>query len=115
MAGSTREGDGGGVGQVAARDGRRRSSRLGRVAQRVAEEIRVKVEHLIASAASNCPLDHETARWLAEIGDDLADKLAAVDLIPKRATARLGDFLDSYIAHRTDGKESTRRNLAAAR
>src|SRR5437588_633681 len=82
---------------------------------RRAKEIRVKVEQLIGATASSFPLDSETSRWLALISDKLADKLAAVDLISKRATARLGDFLDSYIGHRTDVKESTRRNLAAAR
>lgn len=36
-------------------------------------------------------------------------------LIPKRASARLGEFLESYIAQRTDVKPRTRINLNAAR
>src|SRR5262249_28075133 len=50
-----------------------------------------------------------------KIEDDLAEKLSAVDLIPSRATARLGDFLTTYIERRTDIKPNTRRNLDAAK
>src|SRR5262245_1961082 len=100
--------------QFVAADGKRKSIRLGKVSQRVAEEVKVKVEQLAAAAASGCPLDGETAQWLARIGDDLAEKLAAVGLAPRRAAARLGDFLDAYIAGRTDAKRWTRINLQAA-
>ena len=115
MASITRQGNGRRLIQFVAGDGKRKSIRLGKVPQRVAEEIRVKVEQLVAAAASKFPIDHETARWLAEIGDDLADKLAAVGLIPKRAVTHLGDFLASYIGSRTDVKPLTRRSLYAAR
>src|SRR6516225_7934624 len=104
MASITRQSNGKRLIQFVAGDGKRKSIRLGKVPQRVAEEIRVKVEHLLASRASNCPIDHETARWLAEISDDLTEKLAAAELIPKRAVARLDDFLVSYISSRTDVK-----------
>jgi integrase len=115
MASITRQTNGRRLIQFVAADGKRKSIRLGKVSQRVAEEVRVKVECLIAAAASNCPLDNETARWLGRIGDDLAGKLAMADLIPKRAVARLGQFIGAYISRRTDIKPNTRKNLEAAR
>jgi hypothetical protein len=45
----------------------------------------------------------------------LADKLTAVDLMPRRASAQLKPFLDSFIVKRTDVKPNTRRNLEAAK
>ena len=64
-----------------------------------------------AAAISKCPLDGDTAAWVADIGDDLAAKLAAVGLIPERASALLADFIDAYIARRTDIKPQTQLNL----
>ena len=83
--------------QFVAGDGKRRSIRLGKVAMRQAEAVKLRVEALNASLISKCPLDGDTAAWVAGIGDDLAAKLAAVGLIPKRASALLGDFLADYI------------------
>src|SRR5258708_5152601 len=103
MASISREPNGRRVIQYMAGDGKRKSIRLGKVSQRTAEEVKVKIECLAAAAASGCPLDHETASWVSKIGDDLAGKLAASGLIAKRATAGpLREFLDSYIAGRTD-------------
>ena len=53
------------------------------------------MEHLAAAAETGHALDSETARWVAELGDDLADKLARVGLVPERERATLGDFLES--------------------
>ena len=104
--------------QFVAGDGKRRSIRLGKVPQRTAEEIKVKVELLNAAAISNLPLDAETARWLAGIGDDLAGKLAVVGLMPARtkpeATA-LSTFLDTYVAKRAKGKPNSVKNLKVAK
>ncbi len=60
-------------------------------------------------------MDSEAARWVAEIGDDLAAKLAAVGLIAKRGTATLEGYCRSYIDGRTDIKRNTRINLELAR
>ncbi len=96
---------------VSADGGKRKSVHLGKVPQRMAEEIKVKVEALNAAAISGLPVDNETAAWVSRLGDDLADKLAAVGLIAKRASARLGEFMDAYIAGRRDTKPLTRRNM----
>lgn len=91
-------------------DGKRRSIRLGKMPAKMAEAIKVKLEALNAATISKCPLDNETAAWVAGIGDDLAAKLAAVGLTPDRASAKLGEFLDGWIAGRGDTKKLTQRN-----
>ena len=104
--------------QFMAPDGRRRSIRLGKVSQRQAEAVKLRVECLAAAAISGHTVDDETARWVAALDDTLHGKLAAVGLIPKREAATLGPFLDNYAAGRTDAKPAslvclghTRRNL----
>ena len=62
--------------QFVADDRKRRSLRLGKVSQKVANEVKLKVENLNALAVANLPMDADTARWVATIGDDLAAKLA---------------------------------------
>jgi hypothetical protein len=115
MASISRDPNGRRTIQFVASDGKRKSVRLGKVSQRIAEEIKVKVESLNAAVITGCPVDNETAQWVARLGEDLAGKLAAVGLIPRRAAARLGEFLDGYITRRSDVKPNTRRNLEAAR
>ncbi len=116
MASISREPSGRRTIQFMAADGKRRSIRLGKLSQRTAEEVKIKVECLAAAAASGCPLDHETAAWVAKIGHNLASKLAAAGLIVRRAMARpLGEFLDSYIARRTDHKPNTAKTIDQAR
>ncbi len=114
MASITRTSNGHFAVQFVAPDRRRRTVRLGKVARRVAEEVRVRVEALAAAAASGLSVDRETAAWLAKIGDRLAARLAAVGLVPKRqarGAGKLGDFIDAYIARRTDAKPGTLSNL----
>jgi integrase len=99
--------------QFVAKDGRRKSIRLGKVSLREAEEIKRRVERLAAAQAANLSLDNETAQWLAGIGNDLAAKLAAAGLVAGRQAAhsRLGPFIDAYIAQRSDAKPQTLFNL----
>src|SRR5262245_38648933 len=100
--------------QFVAANGKRKSIRLGKVSQRVAEEVRVKVEHLNAAVIAGLAIDSETAGWVAKIGDDLHAKLAAVGLVQPRAAAAKADlkaFIGAYIAGRTDAKANTLLNL----
>src|SRR5713101_2890526 len=102
--------------QFVAADGKRRTVRLGKISLRLAKEFKLKVESLVAVAALGCPLDLESAAWVSKIGNDLATKLAAVGLIPRRAMARpLSEFLDNYIAQRTDHKPNTTKTIDQAR
>ncbi len=107
MASISRDPNGRRTIQFVGSDGKRRSIRLGKVSQRLAESVQVRVEHLAAALLTGGALDGETARWVADLDMQLADKLAAVGLIPKRQRATLGAFLDSYIAARADVKPAT--------
>ena len=101
--------------QFVGADRKRRSIRLGKTPHRTAEAIKVKVEALVSASIMKQSVDDETARWLATIGDDLADKLAAVGLIPerKRPTLTLGEFVREYIAARQIQKPNTLKNYQA--
>jgi integrase len=97
------------------KDGKRQTVRLGKLTLRLAEEVKNKIEAVNAAIIAGVALDGDTARWLAGLGDDLAGKLAAVGLIPRRGSMFLGEFLDNYTASRTDLKPGSRTNLTAAR
>lgn len=88
-------------------DGTRKTIRLGRVDKRTAEGIRRHVETLLAAKIAAQPLPRETAVWLAEIGDTLRTKLAAVGLIEGRPTWTLGAFIRDYVRSRIDAKPGT--------
>ena len=89
-------------------DGKRKTVRLGKVSQRVAESIKTKVEYLVVAAITGSPLEDEVAQWVADLDTVMANKLAAVGLISKRQTAILAAFLDAYIAGRADAKPATK-------
>lgn len=101
------------------KDGKRQTVRLGKTSLHVANEVKHKIETLNASQITGTAVDGDTATWLAKIGDDLHGKLAAVGLVAPRTLAEteptkktaLGDFLEGYMASRTDIKPSTRCNL----
>jgi len=118
MASITRQPNGRRTVQFVAGDGKRKSIRLGKVSQRVAEAVKIRVEQLNAAAIAGHAIDDETARWVAGLDSKLADMLAAVGLIPKRGRATLGALLDRYFDVRADVKPDTlivwghtRRNL----
>src|SRR5262245_23180116 len=99
-------------------DGSRKTLRLGKVSQRFAEGVKLRVEHLLAAKLTGSAPDADTARWVSGLDDMPSTRLAAVGLIPKRQSATLKAFLDEYIAGRADVKGSTatvlghtRRNL----
>ena len=96
-------------------DGKRKPIRLGKVSQRHAESVKVKVEDLVsASITGHAPAD-ETTRWLVGLDDVLHTKLARVGLTKPRGAAALGTFTREYIDNRSDIKERTRINLDRAR
>src|SRR5438093_6665165 len=103
--------------QFVAQDGKRKAIRLGNVTQKQAETVLLTVEHLVAATFTGHPLDAETAKWVADRDDKLASKLANIGLIPKREEThgRLGEFIDSYLAGRTDIKPRTRVSLLQVR
>jgi len=97
--------------QFVAPDGKRKTIRLGKMAKRSAEAIKLRVEQLVVANVTGHAIDGDTARWVAELDTTLADKLASVQLIKpreKQEPTGLGDFLDAYHDRRTDVKPATR-------
>ena len=91
-------------------DGTRPSIWLGKVSQRTAEGIKLRVERLIEAKRMHRPHEPEMLDWLEGLDDELAGKLAGVGLIEPRESlgaSTLALFLDGYIASRTDVKGDT--------
>ena len=90
---------------------------MGKVSQRQAEDIRLRVEILAAAQRSGLAIDGETAGWLGKIGDQLAKRLARAGLIPARKRPEkmeLGRFISDFIAEHQHAKKMTRVNLDLA-
>ena len=111
MASITNESNGRKTIQFVARDGTRKSIRLGKVSRKAAAAFKLRVEHLVSVSISGHPLDDETSRWLANLSDAIVDRLAAVGLTAPRPNARLGDFLDKYMSTRHELKPGSVRKL----
>ena len=97
--------------QLVGSDGKRRTIRLGKVSQRMAESVKYRVEQLNAAKISGHAPDDDTARWVAGLPGELAAKLARAGLIPSRerpVTTTLQQFLEDYIAERKDVEPSTK-------
>ena len=116
MASINRESNGRRTIQFVGSDGKRRSIRLGKVPQRMAEAVKVLVEHLTAAQFSGGALEPETARKVAELDDALYKRLAAVGLLKSREAATVvsvAGFLKDYVARRVDVKPATQRSMVA--
>jgi len=92
-------------------DGSRKTIRLGKTSIKQAESFKVRLETLVAASFSRS-MDNETARWIADLPDEMHSKLAAVGLLMPRAAASrsnlaLGSFLNEYMQSRSDVKVNT--------
>src|SRR5688572_1202121 len=100
-------------------DNRRRTIRIGAIAERDARPVRSHIEQLANAAVLKLPVPLETARWLANVGDTLHKRLAAAGLVPARGAAAepatLARYFDGYIARRSDLNPRTRSNFAQCR
>lgn len=104
--------------QFTAANGSRKTVRLGKASQRDAEQVCRHIEALAAATISGQPVSRETAVWVSRIGDKLHDRLVRAGLVEARAAvngAKLGPFIDAYIAGRNDVKPRTIINLKQAR
>ncbi len=107
MASISREPNGHRSIQFVAGDGKRRTIRLGKVSQKTAITIKGHVEELNNAKISGDSIARKTAVWLTEIGGQLREKLAKVELTDHREQVALGDFIASFIRSRTDAKPNT--------
>jgi integrase len=91
-------------------DPKRKSLRVGTMNERQAGSIKSKVELLIAAKVTSTAPDLEVSRWVSERDDDLHAKLALHGLVAPRVRTKmpgLMQFVDEYIARRTDVQKST--------
>jgi integrase len=97
--------------------------RLGAVTKQQAEVTRNRVNAIAAAQAIGCPVDADTAAWLARIEDWLYDKLVKAELVPPRArptdepahAITLGEHLAKLFAARPREKKTTARNEQRSR
>lgn len=107
MASLSRQANGRRTVQFIGADGKRRSIRLGKMGQRQADAVKVRIEQLVAAKVAGHPIDDDTARWLSSVDDVLLQKLANAGLVNHRASTNLIEFIDAYIIRRKDAKPST--------
>lgn len=93
--------------QFIAGDGKRRSVRLGKVTDRIADEAKGHVEHLNQAATFGTAIDTYTQAWLGKLTDRIKDRIAAAGLIQAKPRTTLKAFLADLIAKRGDVKPAT--------
>ncbi len=101
--------------QFTAKDNARKTLYLGTMPKKMAESVLVRVEQLVSSSVSGHPVDDATSRWVRDLDAKLFDKLVGVGLVPAREIAKLGPFIDAYIADRPNLRPNTLRNFKTAR
>ena len=92
-------------------DGKRKTIRLGKVSQRNAEAVKVRVEQLLAAKLTGHVLESDAAKWVASLDPALADKLARVGLVDKPTFAEateLEPFITAFVDGRVDLKPATK-------
>ena len=114
MASISKSKDGRRTIQFVGADRKRRSVRLGKVPQSLADSVKRRIELLNAAAIAGHAPDEETSRWVASRDAVMRQKLVQVGLVPdteapeKPVKATLGPFLDEYAKRRIDVKPATR-------
>lgn len=91
-------------------DGTNKTIRVSGFNKTKSEEIARHVTELVAARAAGCPIDRRTANWLADIGQNVHDKLSSAGLIEKRVSPKLGEFIAGYI-ERADVSSGTKMNF----
>lgn len=85
-------------------EGKRHTIYMGKVSKAQADAFATKVDQLVATSITGT-VDHEAARWLIHLNDDLHAKLAKTGLIPSRQSALLKDWINTHVEERkTDRK-----------
>ena len=80
-------------------DGRRRTIRLGKLARRTAEQVKVHIERLLESKRTGVPVDPATIQWLGTIDESLQRRLVRCGLIesPTSTLITLGQFIEEHL------------------
>jgi integrase len=99
----------------------RKLIRLGAIHRKAAEGIARRIQDLADFSFAGQAPDAELQAWLMKVSPQLYDKLANAGLVASRdgsdkvEAAKLGPFLESYVAGRTDIKRQTKDNLEQAK
>ena len=97
---------------------KRHAIRLGKMPKKSADSVLARIEHLIAARTAGVSIDAETARWLADLPDELHERIARVGLTEARQAREvvtLEKMLTAFDAEATrDIKTSTRTRQAQA-
>ncbi|MCU0918407.1 MAG: site-specific integrase, partial [Planctomycetes bacterium] len=84
-------------------DGVRRAIFLGKIPEKMALAVLIKVEALAAAKLTGGTVEDEVSRWVAGLSDEMHRKLARVGLVELRAAVRsvtLGELIDLYCESR---------------
>jgi len=81
---------------------------LGRCTGKASESFKMHVERLVSAASGvSHVVDDSTVAWLSRLDDVVYGKLAGVGLVAPRMRKSLGEFLDGYLAGRSDLKPNS--------
>src|SRR4051812_9261865 len=97
--------------QFISADRKRRTVRIGKRSLAMARKIAGHIEELNGANIMQTAPAQRTAEWVADLKDDMAQKLASVGLIQPRAVrgdSTLGIFLAAYLVSRVDVKPATK-------
>ena len=111
MASITKQPNGRRIVQVVCPDGKRRSLRLGKVSTKIAEGVKTHIEHLVSANATGQSVDLHTSRWLADISDDLHEKIVKLGMAKPRASVErrtISQVIKEHGEKRVDVKPATR-------
>ena len=89
-------------------DGNRKTISLGKCTMKQAENVKLRVERIVSAQNLGDPVDDETARWLAKLDGELAEKFGEVGLLPQQDETTMGAFTQNYLDRRHDMKPGTR-------
>ncbi|OYP34144.1 tyrosine-type recombinase/integrase [Rhodopirellula sp. MGV] len=115
MASITKKANGRKVIQLVCPDGKRRSIRLGKIDMAGAKDYKHMIEAIASRRWGGLPPTLPQVEWLNELTDDVHERLASCGVVSSRIRIKLdenrvpplGEFIDGYLAKRTDLKRST--------
>ena len=97
-------------------DKQKHSFPLGQVAKKTAQSFANNIDTLLHERRCNLPLSRDVSNWLADLGDELYGMLAARGLVEPRTKAdTLEEFIERYIAGRTDVSDRRQDKLRLAK
>ena len=94
-------------------DGTNKTIRFSGFKKSTVEEFARHIAELVSAKAASSAIDRRTANWLADIGQNVHDKLSNAGLVEPRASSLLTEFMAEYLndAKTTQGKPAAANTL----